>query len=129
MDSDGEDRPADIPRLLEMASKRPGHIVCVWRMRRPGQVVFRCWYECYKVSFRLLTGAWINFGNFCLVPGEKLETLVRNSSIWNNLAATLTRSRIPLVGFPSNRGKRYAGKSKMNFVSLVLHGLSACTVT
>jgi polyisoprenyl-phosphate glycosyltransferase len=128
MDSDGEDRPADIPRLLELASQRPGHIICVWRRRRPGHVVFRFWYECYRLTFHLLTGARINFGNFCLIPIAKVEALVRNSSIWNNLAATVERSRIPLAGFPSDRGKRYAGESKMNFVTLVMHGLSAIAV-
>jgi glycosyltransferase involved in cell wall biosynthesis len=128
MDSDGEDRPTDIPRMLGEAARRPGHIVCARRMRRPGHFIFRVWYECYKVAFRLLTGTQLDFGNFCLIPGGKVEALVSNSSIWNNLAATLTRSRIPLVSLPSDRGTRYVGKSKMNFVSLVMHGLSAMAV-
>jgi polyisoprenyl-phosphate glycosyltransferase len=128
MDSDGEDRPADIPRMLEEAGRRPGHIICASRKRRPGLLIFRIWYECYKIAFRLLTGTRIDFGNFCLIPGGKLEALVSNASIWNNLAATLTRSRIPLAGLPSDRGTRYAGKSKMNFLSLVMHGLGAMAV-
>jgi polyisoprenyl-phosphate glycosyltransferase len=128
MDSDGEDRPADIPRMLEEAGRHPGHIICGSRKRRPGLLIFRIWYECYKIAFRLLTGTRIDFGNFCLIPGGKLEAVVSNASIWNNLAATLTRSRLPLTGLPSDRGTRYAGKSKMNFVSLVMHGLSAMAV-
>ena len=28
MDADGEDRPADIPRLMAEAAQRPGHIIC-----------------------------------------------------------------------------------------------------
>jgi len=128
MDSDGEDRPADIPRLLAEAARRPGHIICAVRKRRPGLLLFRVWYECYKAIFRLLTGAWIDFGNFCLIPASKVEALISTSWVWNNLAAALTRSRIPLAGLPSDRGTRYAGKSKMNFVSLVIHGLSAMAV-
>jgi hypothetical protein len=128
MDSDGEDRPADIPRMLEEAARRPGHIVCARRRHRPGHFLFRAWYECYKVAFRFLTGTQIDSGNFCLIPSGNVEALVSNSSIWNNLAATLTRSRIPLVKLPSDRGIRYADESKMNFVSLVMHGLSAMSV-
>jgi polyisoprenyl-phosphate glycosyltransferase len=128
MDSDGEDRPADISRMLEEATRRPGHIICAKRKGRPGLVVFRVLYASYKAVFRLLTGARIDFGNFCLIPGGMVEALVSNSSIWNNLAATLTRSRLPLAGLSSDRGTRYAGKSKMNFVSLVMHGLSAMAV-
>jgi hypothetical protein len=127
MDADGEDRPTDIPRMLEEAARRPGYVICTTRKWRPSLVV-RVWYEFYKAVFRLLTGTWIDFGNFCLIPSDKAETLISNSSIWNHLAATLTRSRIPLAGLPSDRGTRYAGKSKMNFVSLVMHGLSAMAV-
>lgn len=75
-----------------------------------------------------MTGARIDFGNFCLIPASRLEALVSNSSIWSNLAGTLVRSRLPLASLPSDRGRRYAGKSKMNFVSLVMHGLSAMAV-
>jgi polyisoprenyl-phosphate glycosyltransferase len=128
MDSDGEDDPADIPRLYAEAKKRPGHIICAQRKRRPGLAAFRVWYECYKLIFRLLTGVQVDFGNFCLIPRAKLELLINNSSIWNNLAGTLARARIPLAKLPSDRGKRYAGKSQMNFISLVTHGLSAISV-
>jgi polyisoprenyl-phosphate glycosyltransferase len=128
MDSDGEDDPVDIPRLCAEAKKRPGHIICAQRKQRPGLAVFRVWYECYKLIFRLLTGVQIDFGNFCLIPRDKLELLVNDSSIWNNLAGTLARARIPLAKLPSDRGKRYAGKSQMNFISLVTHGLGAISV-
>jgi polyisoprenyl-phosphate glycosyltransferase len=128
MDSDGEDHPTDIPRLCAEAKKHPGHIICAQRKQRPGRVAFRVWYECYKLIFKLLTGAQIDFGNFCLIPGDKLELLVNNSSIWNNLAGTLARARIPLAKLPSHRGRRYAGKSQMSFISLVTHGLGAISV-
>lgn len=49
-------------------------------------------------------------------------------SLWNHFAATVLRSRLPLSLVPSARGRRYAGKSKMNFVNLVVHGLSAISV-
>ena len=128
MDSDGEDSPAEIANMVSQAAQHPGHIICAQRQRRPGQIVFQLWYECYKFVFRLLTGSRIDFGNFCFVPRERLDALISNSSIWNNLAGTLTRSRLPLTRVPSDRGKRYAGTSKMNFVSLVTHGLSAMAV-
>jgi hypothetical protein len=128
MDSDGEDRPSDIPRLIVESVLHPGNIICAKRERRPGLAAFRAWYECYKFAFRVLTGSQLDFGNFCLIPIDKLGALVSNSSIWNHLAATLTRSRLPIIRIPSDRGKRYAGKSKMNLVALVLHGLSAMAV-
>jgi len=38
------------------------------------------------------------------------------------------RANIPWVGIPTRRGNRYGGKSSMNFVTLVVHGLSAISV-
>jgi polyisoprenyl-phosphate glycosyltransferase len=78
--------------------------------------------------FRLLTGSTLDFGNFCLIPNERVKALISNPSIWNNLASTLRRARLPLVGVPIDRGVRYAGRSKMSFVALVTHGLSAMAV-
>jgi len=45
--------------------------------------------------------------------------------IWNHYAAAVIRSRIAYASIPIARGKRVAGKSKMNFIGLLLHGLSA----
>jgi len=48
--------------------------------------------------------------------------------LWNNLPAAILRSRLPIVSIPIDRGRRYAGTSKMNFTSLVVHGLSGISV-
>lgn len=128
MDGDGEDRPEDLPRLLQASKANPSAIVCARRARRSESVAFKAFYLLYKLSFGKLTGVRIDFGNFCLVPAPLLRTIAAQPGIWNHLAATLTRSRVPLVKVETDRGKRFAGKSKMSFVSLVVHGLSAITV-
>jgi hypothetical protein len=78
--------------------------------------------------FRLLTGRTIRFGNFSYLPIARLRRLSYMPEIWNNLAAAVTRSRISYIEIPTGRGKRYAGHSRMNWVSLVTHGLSAISV-
>jgi glycosyltransferase involved in cell wall biosynthesis len=100
MDSDGEDHPSDISRMLARAEQVPQYVICARRRRRLGLVVFRIWYGCYKAAFRLLTGTWIDFGNFCLIPAERVKALVTNSSIWNNLPATLTPLAYPDCSYP-----------------------------
>lgn len=128
MDGDGEDRPQDIPRLLAAAAASPGAIICARRARRSEPLAFRTGYRLYKLVFGGLTGVHIDFGNFCLIPKAALRPVISQAGIWNHLAATLTRSRVPLVKIDTTRGERYAGQSKMNFVSLVVHGLSAVAV-
>lgn len=128
MDGDGEDKPEDIDRLLQTAQQQPGHIVFAHRAKRSENVVFRLFYTIYKNLFRLLTGKVITFGNFSLIPARLLRKLAHVSEIWNNYPGGIIRSRLPYTATPVERGKRLAGNSKMNFVSLVLHGLSAVSV-
>jgi len=128
MDSDGEDRPSDIERLLAAQAGDPQVIVVASRAKRSETTLFRLFYLVYKAIFVLLTGQRISFGNFCLLPAAALRSLVHNAAIWNNLAAAVSRARIPRRAVPTMRGARYAGQSRMNFASLVIHGLSAVSV-
>ena len=128
MDSDGEDHPEDIPALLVALRENAGHIVVARRARRSEGPVFKACYLAYRMLFQLLTGKSIAFGNFCVLPTQFVSRLVRMPEIWNNLAAAITRSRLPIYHYPTNRGTRYAGQSKMNMVGLFLHGLSAVSV-
>ena len=128
MDSDGEDRPEDLPMLLHTGVENPGRVVFAHRSKRHEGIVFRVFYEIYKAAFQLLTGKVITFGNFSLIPASKLRKLAHVSDIWNNYPGGVIRSRLPYTAVPLERGRRLAGESKMNFVSLVLHGLSAVSV-
>jgi hypothetical protein len=128
MDSDGEDRPSDIPALVEQGRVSIGHAVLARRSERSESVTFKAGYAVYKRLFRLLTGRAISFGNFSFLPIEAVRRLVRMPELWNNLAAAITRSRLRYLTVPTVRGTRYAGVSKMNFPNLVAHGLSAMSV-
>ena len=128
LDSDGEDRPENIPRLLAAAAENPGTIVLAQRAKRSENWRFRLAYRAYKAVFHLATGRMIDFGNFSLLPIGAVRRLIHMSELWNNLAATVMRSRIPVRSVPTDRGHRYAGQSRMNMAGLVTHGLSAMSV-
>lgn len=128
MDCDGEDRPADIAALLSSSRHHPGHIILAQRAKRSESRGFRVCYALYKRLFRILTGHAISFGNYSLIPMPAVRRLVHMPELWNNLAASIIRSRIPYLAVPTARGARYAGRSRMNLVSLVVHGLSAMSV-
>ena len=128
MDGDGEDRPADVPRLIERWRAGRDRIVVAERRRRSEPLGFRLFYAVYKAIFRLLTGKRIDFGNFCLLPKATLEQLVHRSELWSHLAGTLIASRWQIDRLPTDRGKRYQGRSRMNLPALVQHGLGAVAV-
>jgi len=89
---------------------------------------FRLGYELYKMIFWLLTGHIINFGNFSALPIAAVRRLVRTPDLWNNLPAAIMRSRLDSIAVPMPRGRRFAGRSRMNLAGLIVHGLSAMSV-
>ena len=98
------------------------------RRKRSEGLRFTLGYEAYKLIFTTLTGKAISFGNFSLIPDSRLKNIVYSPNIWNSFAATLLRSRVPIRFVETNRGKRYFGRSHMNFSSLAVHGMSAISV-
>ena len=76
----------------------------------------------------MLTGVAVRVGNFSIMPFSYLRTLLVVSELWNHYAAAMHRAGLPFVMVPIPRGQRIAGRSTMNFVSLVTHGLSAISV-
>jgi glycosyltransferase involved in cell wall biosynthesis len=126
MDADGEDRPEDIPVLIE-AMRNSGRPTAVFaeRGKRLENRAFRAFYQSYRALHRVFTGRDIRFGNFSVLPWSHVESLVVFPELWNHYAATFVKSRLPYQRIRLNRGARVAGHSRMDFVSLVVHGLSA----
>jgi polyisoprenyl-phosphate glycosyltransferase len=126
MDCDGEDNPEDIIALLELSEK--SEIVVGKRGARKEGWGFKFFYNIYKTIFYTLTGKQISFGNFMLLSKKAAGTIIYYSEIWNHLAGTIIKSKLEYSYIKAHRGLRYAGKSKMNFSSLLLHGLGAVGV-
>jgi glycosyltransferase involved in cell wall biosynthesis len=126
MDGDGEDQPRDIPKLLEDLTLSGGQaIVFAARARRQEVWWFRVMYQLYRMVHRVLTGDQVRVGNFSALPFSSLSQIVVIPEIWNHYAAAVIRSRLLFRMVPIPRGRRLAGHPKMNFVALLLHGLSA----
>jgi hypothetical protein len=129
MDGDGEDAPEDVPRLLAcLAEHERSAVVFAERTRRSESVTFRVFYALYRWTHRLLTGIPVRVGNFSVIPFRLLRRLVVVSELWNHYAAAVFKARLPRASIPTERAPRLAGKSGMNFVDLVMHGLSALSV-
>ncbi len=129
LDSDGEDNPEDILHLVaKCESLNSSKIIFAQRKKRQESVLFKTGYFFYKYLFYSLTGQKINFGNFSCIPKKLLKRIVVQDNLWNHYSGSIIQSKTPYDRVLLNRGKRYAGESKMNFTSLVLHGLSSISV-
>ena len=128
MDSDGEDLPASIAQLVTALDDTQVDIAVAQRRRRVETLKFKGGYMLYKFLFKLLTGRNINFGNFIAMKEVGLRRLVAMQELPLHLAATALVSKLRIKPIIIDRGPRYAGRSKMNFVGLVLHAFRALMV-
>ena len=129
MDSDGEDDPADVPRLLAKYQEEGGRkIIFAERTRRSESWTFIAFYNLYKVLHLILVGIGVRVGNFSVIPRGRLDSLIVVSELWNHYAAAVFKSQQPFETIPTRRARRLSGRSGMNFVRLVAHGLSAISV-
>ena len=129
MDGDGEDDPADVPRLIERCRALGNtKVVFAERTRRVDSLTFRAFYACYRAAHWVLTGVKVRVGNFSVIPRQVLRKLVTVSELWNHYAAAVYVAKLPRDTIETTRRPRLHGQSKMNFGSLVGHGLSAMSV-
>jgi glycosyltransferase involved in cell wall biosynthesis len=128
MDSDGEDTPESIIDLLQALSDKYVDVVVSQRKSRVETLKFKAFYVIYKFLFTLLSGKKISFGNYMALTPFAVKRIANMQDAGLHVAATVLSSRLRVKLLPLDRGARYAGKSKMNFVGLVLHGFKGLMV-
>ncbi|HVZ46075.1 MAG TPA: glycosyltransferase [Ramlibacter sp.] len=128
MDSDGEDLPRTVLPLLDALAPDDVDVVVAQRRSRVETLRFRIFYQVYKRVFRLLTGRWISFGNFMAMKPAAARRLVGMEETWVHVASSVLASKLRIAGCPLDRGPRYAGRSKLNFIGLALHGFRGLMV-
>ena len=128
MDSDGEDRPSSIAELVAALDSTDADIAVASRKSRFETLRFRTFYVVYKWLFRILTGRDIGFGNFMALKPAAIIRLLTMQELGIHVAACVLYSKLRVMVCPLDRGARYAGHSKMNFVGLALHGFRGLMV-
>lgn len=129
MDSDNEDKPEDVGRLLDACAAEDGRrIVFAERTKRSEGLAFQLFYLLYKWVFKLATGGSISMGNFCIIPGRFVKRIAHVSELWNHFPISIVRSGLPFTKIPTIRGTRLFGRGKMNIVKLIVHAFSGFTI-
>ena len=127
LDSDGEDQPEDIPRMLMPLVTRPAElqrVVVARRTTRTESLGFKVLYLGFQLLFRVLTGLVVRSGNFAAFRGWLVRGVLHHPSFDLCYSSTL-------IGLPLNvefvdcaRGARYAGRSRMSLRKLIAHGIT-----
>ena len=129
MDSDGEDDPKYLPALLEQAKKfNVKKIIFASRLRRNEGFIFNLFYFFYKITFYILTGHKINFGNYSCIPQNLINKICDLSMIEFHFSAPIIKYKIPISSIPCDKGIRYSGKSSMKFSNFLIHAMKSLSV-
>ncbi len=126
LDADGEDRPEDLPRLLSALLDDGGNLRTValaLRTHRRESLPFKVLYFFFRLGFRALTGVFVRTGNYAAYRGWVARRILRHPYFDLSYSATLVNLKLPTELVPCARGRRYAGRSRMTYRSLIMHGL------
>ena len=129
LDSDGEDKPEDIPRLLsECENNKSEKIVFAKRTKRNENLFFLFLYNTYKLIFKILTKNELDFGNFSCIPAQFLKRIVSIVSLQFHYSGSVIKSKIPITKIDCEKGKRLYGDSTMGLNRKLHHGLMSLTL-
>ena len=121
IDSDGQDNPNVISKLLSISKQKPSFSIAINRGQRKESGLFKFFYELYCLIIRVFYFKKIRFGNFSLIDSAHLKKISNKSDLWCAFPPTLSKNINQLVHLTVNREKRYGGESKMNFFGLIRH--------
>lgn len=123
IDSDGQDNPKIISKILSLNEKNPNCSIAINRGQRREPIWFKLFYEAYCILVKLFCFKKIRFGNYSLVDISDLKKITEKKELWSAFPPTLSKNSNRLLHLSADREKRYGGDSKMNFYGLVYHAL------
>jgi len=128
MDSDGEDSPKLLEKILLNSNKFKKKIIVVNRISRKDGVLLKIFYEIYFLFCLVLIHKFIRFGNFSLICSEHLKKIFIKNDIWFAYPSAILNSSIKIKNMFAKKENRYAGLSSMNLLKLLNHALRVIVV-
>lgn len=109
MDSDGEDSPNDIQKLIVKYKK--GTVVVAKRRGFSRSLRFNLWRTIFITVMKFTTSKMVNFGNFSLFDFEVSQKLFKSRDLRISYVGTVLAAGVQIIKVPIKRGERYIGKS------------------
>jgi len=122
MDSDGEDDPMQVSKMIELSVKNPEFIITSNRKSRKESKIVILLYKLHLIITFLFTYKWISFGNFTSFHNKNLSKLLANGDAFYAHSSAVIKNCLIIRKF-AKRKKRYFDKSKLSLFSLIEHSL------
>ena len=128
MDADGEDDPSKLRKLVKKAEKNEKGIVFAKRTKRTENVILRFLNIIRLIITFLLTGKFLNIGNFCAFSGKNLKALLSNRNITLAFSSGAIKNIKKNYFISIKKKNRYFGRSKVSFYFLIMHSINLISV-
>jgi hypothetical protein len=120
MDSDGEDDPKEIVKMIKLADNHKNYIITSNRLTRKESLIIRFLYRVHLIITFIITGKWISFGNFSTFNSKNIKKLIQNDDgCYAHSANVIKNSEIKRIY--AKRNQRFFDKSKISFFGLIFH--------
>jgi polyisoprenyl-phosphate glycosyltransferase len=128
LDSDGEDNPKMLKKLIELAIQKKDYFIFASRKERTEGIFFKLANKIRLYISFILTGKFINFGNYSSFPSVVLKKILLNNNLYLAYSSGVLKNYKKIFLFDIKKNKRYFGHSKVNFKFLINHSIMIISV-
>lgn len=126
MDGDGEDNPAHLNTMLNLAINNKNYVVTSHRKKRNENTFIKIGYKVHLFISYFFTWHWISFGNFSAFHSKNLNK-INLKKTWLAYPSSILQD-CKIIKVFATRQKRYFGKSKVSLLKLIEHSLRIISV-
>ena len=128
LDSDGEDDPSKLKKLISLAAKEKENIFVANRSSRHENMFLRSLNKFRLIVTFFLTGKYMNFGNFSAFSSDNFKNVFSNDNLWLAYSSGVMKNCKKIVNVNIKKRRRFYGVSKVNFKFLLNHSIKIICV-
>ncbi|MDA7715082.1 glycosyltransferase [Pelagibacteraceae bacterium] len=128
LDSDGEDNPKMLKKLIELVNKKKDYFIFASRKERTENNILKALNQFRLFITYALTGKFINFGNFSSFSSKLLKKILSNNNLYLAYSAGVLKNYNKFFFIEIKKNKRLYGNSKVNFQFLLEHTFKIISV-
>tara|TARA_B100001057_G_C22807574_1_gene934104 strand:- start:191 stop:1057 length:867 start_codon:yes stop_codon:yes gene_type:complete len=122
IDSDGEDNPLEINKMLKLAEMNENFVITSNRLARKESFLIISLYKAHLFLTFIFCLKWVSFGNFTSFDARNINKIMKDKSSWYAHSASVIKN-CKIKRLYAKRESRYFGKSKLSILKLIEHSL------
>lgn len=128
MDSDGEDDPSKLKALIKKSQLSVNSVLFAKRIGRRETLVLRILNQIRLVLTYILTGKYLDIGNYSAFNSQNLKDILINNKISVAYCSGVIKNIKNINYYGIKKSKRYFGNSKVNIYFILKHSINLITV-